>query len=181
MNSNVFFGVIAFVIWSTFSTWFYVNFIKEFDQVKKIALTDVPAYQLQEVDSSTTTGYLEIVTESSVPIKVTKRFTFNKNTTNLIHTTAIKQFTDSLQSVLTDKTFDISIIGQACDLGTEKHNYKLGMDRAKYVEQTLMSSNITWPQMTIKSEGETNPIVPNSSEKNRIKNRAVTIHITTKP
>ncbi|MFT6867954.1 MAG: outer membrane protein OmpA-like peptidoglycan-associated protein [Cyclobacteriaceae bacterium] len=177
MNINVFLGTISFVIWSTFSTWFYVNFIKVFDSSpQKEILMPVKAsknHLVSDEDRPT------VVVLS--PIQLSKTFTFHKNTADLIHVTAIKQFTDSIQTILSDRNISISITGYTCDLGSEAYNQNLGLERANYAAKALSQSSIKRPQMITSSEGESDPLVPNTSELNRIKNRRVTILINSKP
>ena len=38
MNTPINQGIVAFVIWSVFSTWYYVNYIREIDEVDEIAI-----------------------------------------------------------------------------------------------------------------------------------------------
>ena len=180
MNINVSLGILSFLIWSTFSTWLYVNYIKVYNPVVPKELVK-SAEQLNKFDSVADNATPKLVLEIPTPIKLSKVFTFHKNTTNLIRPAAIGRFTDSLQTVLKDRSVTVSITGHTCDLGKEAYNYQLSTKRANYVAKVLKASSITWPPTTIISQGESNPIVPNTSESNRIKNRRVTILIITKP
>jgi outer membrane protein OmpA-like peptidoglycan-associated protein len=168
MNNNVFLGIVCFVLWSIFSTWFYVNHIKEFNAPLQKELTTEPVKKTDPV------------VQALPEIELSKAFTFHKNTADLIHPEAIRQFTDSLRSALTDRTVSVSIIGHTCDLGTDDYNMKLGQKRADFVMKALKESNINWPQLTSTSKGESSPVVSNTSETNRIKNRRVTILINSK-
>jgi outer membrane protein OmpA-like peptidoglycan-associated protein len=179
MNTNVLLGTISFVIWSAFSTWLYVNYIKDFD--------DLPQNEQLMVQEEVSEAVVEVLAVDSAtvevlaPITLSKSFTFHKNTTDLMHAGAIKQYADSLETLLSDRTVSVNITGYTCNLGTEAYNQQLGLERANYVMTVLKQSNITWPDMTTSSKGETDPLVPNTSENNRIKNRRVTILINSKP
>jgi outer membrane protein OmpA-like peptidoglycan-associated protein len=179
MNINVVLGAISFVIWSAFSTWLYVTYIKDFDSIPQneqmmiLKEESEPVVEVSVVDSS---AVVELM-----PIALAKRFTFHINTTDLINDGAIKQYADSIQSLLNDRTVSVNITGHTCDLGTEAYNQQLGLNRANYVMTVLKQSSNTWPDMTTSSKGETEPLVPNTSETNRIKNRRVTILINSKP
>lgn len=181
MNINVTLGVISFVIWSTFSTWFYVNFIKDFERVPIEELADRYALLPTALETAANNDPPIPAVVPPVPFQISRNFTFYKNTTNLIHPVAIQQFVDSLQAALKDRTVSISVIGNTCDLGKENYNYNLGLERAEYVVKALKTSSNTWPEITISSQGESNPQAPNTSELNRIKNRRVSILITSTP
>lgn len=180
MNINVSLGILFFVIWSIFSTWLYVNHIRVIDSNVEKELVILSTAPPSAVDSVTIKRTPEVVSETLSPINLSKSFTFHKNTTALIRPVVIGQFIDSLGNTLNDRNVTVIVTGYACDLGKEAHNYNLGLDRANYVMKTLKASGITWPEMIIKSQGESNPIVPNTSEKSRIQNRRVNILITSK-
>ncbi|WP_193217755.1 MULTISPECIES: OmpA family protein [unclassified Imperialibacter] len=178
MNINVFLGVVSFAVWSTLSTWLYVNYIKVFDTDSQKELVMLPK-KAAEVTSMAAED--KSAAEVPMPIELTKTFTFHINTADMIHPGAVKQFADSLQPLLAGRKVDVSIMGYTCDLGTEAYNMKLGLSRANYVMTALKASTIDWPALTFTSQGEANPLVPNTSELNRIKNRRVTLLISSKP
>jgi outer membrane protein OmpA-like peptidoglycan-associated protein len=180
MNSNVALGILSFLVWSIFSTWLYVNFIRVNDPNEEKELFRLSAAPQGAVDSVTINSIPETVNETNSPIHLSKSFTFHKNTAVLIRPAVIGQFTDSLGNTLNDRNITVTVTGFACDLGKEAHNYNLGLDRANYIVKALKASGITLPEMTVKSQGESNPIVPNTSEKSRVQNRRVNILITSK-
>jgi outer membrane protein OmpA-like peptidoglycan-associated protein len=181
MNINVFLGALSFVIWSIFSTGLYVKYIKVFDPAPQKEAAMVTVKEGINTPFSAKDNEPKAVVEAPKPVTLSKSFTFHKNTAKLMYPGAIKQFTDSIQAILSGREVSVSITGHTCDLGSESYNFNLGLLRANYAIDALNESSINWPQMISKSKGESNPILPNTSEINRIKNRRVTILITTKP
>ena len=77
-------------------------------------------------------------------------------------------------SVLTE--FILSIQGHTCDLGGESYNIRLSRKRADAIRDYLINTcGLPPEQFQIKALGETQPLVPNTSEKNRHRNRRVVV------
>ncbi|MFB6454484.1 OmpA family protein [Chitinophaga sp. Hz27] len=87
-----------------------------------------------------------------------------------------KEQLDSVANILANyPDVNILIIGHTCDIGSATANLKVGEARAKAAAQYLISKGVAAGRIETKSEGDTNPLVPNTSEENRRKNRRVTI------
>lgn len=72
----------------------------------------------------------------------------------------------------------VTIVGHTDNVGTDDYNYGLGLTRANNVIIFLRDSiKIDMKLMSVKSEGEQQPIAPNNSESNKRKNRRVEIII----
>ena len=71
----------------------------------------------------------------------------------------------------------ITVTGHTCNLGQEATNVKLGLKRAEAMKQELISAGIPEQNIKTKSMGSKKPIVPNTTEKNRKKNRRVEISV----
>jgi outer membrane protein OmpA-like peptidoglycan-associated protein len=184
MNNNVVFGVLTFLLWSAFSTWYYVNYIKVFDpvEISSAAMDTVMKVPAEPMAAETTAkDSTMIVEEVLVPIEIARSFVFHKNTVDLINPANVQQFVDSLSKVINDRKVEATVIGYTCDLGTEQYNLTLGENRAELVAKILEASNIPIPTIETASKGEADPIVPNTSEENRVKNRRVTIVIKSQP
>ena len=70
------------------------------------------------------------------------------------------------------------IYGHTCDLGNEAVNERIGLGRAANAKAYLISKGIAESRiLSISSKRDTEPVVPNSSEENRKKNRRVVIII----
>jgi outer membrane protein OmpA-like peptidoglycan-associated protein len=69
------------------------------------------------------------------------------------------------------------IVGHTCDLGSRAGNLRLSKERAKSLHDFLVQKGI--PENRLKSRGvaDAEPVVPNTNEENRRKNRRVEIEI----
>lgn len=75
--------------------------------------------------------------------------------------------------------YKFSIEGYTCDLGSAAHNWELSRRRAYAVAEWLTSfSSLSPDQFEVKWFGESCPLVPNTNEANRRKNRSVVIRNT---
>lgn len=76
-----------------------------------------------------------------------------------------------------DKTLDISVEGH-CDIkGSDEYNQKLSEKRAKAVYDYFANGSIDASRMKMVGWGRTKPLVPNTSESGRAKNRRVEVLI----
>ncbi|MDY8135734.1 OmpA family protein [Aquimarina sp. 2201CG5-10] len=69
----------------------------------------------------------------------------------------------------------VQIVGHTDDKGPEDANLWFGQQRANNVRSYLISQGIISERIVATSKGETDPIVPNSSDENRSKNRRIEI------
>ncbi|HYB22069.1 MAG TPA: OmpA family protein [Thermodesulfobacteriota bacterium] len=65
----------------------------------------------------------------------------------------------------------IQIEGHTCDIGTNEYNLALGERRASSAKTYLEGLGVTSSRISTISYGEERPLVPNSDEANRSKNR----------
>lgn len=71
----------------------------------------------------------------------------------------------------------VDIVGHTCDIGTNKENEHIGMERARSVAAYLQSKGVAVHRMDLSSAGASNPVVSNSSAANRNLNRRVTVNV----
>ena len=71
----------------------------------------------------------------------------------------------------------ILITGHTCNVGTAKNNIILGRRRAMFVKNHMVNLGADPKRLLVESKGESMPIVPNTTEENRRKNRRVVIEI----
>lgn len=71
----------------------------------------------------------------------------------------------------------VEISAHTDDKGTDSYNLLLSQRRAKSVVDYLLQHNIPSDRMIAKGYGETKPIIPNTTDENRAKNRRVEIKI----
>ncbi len=179
MNRNVVLGIIAFVCWSAFSTWYYVTQIKDFeDQTMTVAVSK--PMEAEPVESKALKDTLVSETEvvPVIPFEVNRTVNFEKDSQVLINPASFSSFMDSIQITIGEQNANIQLTGYTCDLGTEKYNLVLGQQRADKIKKSLESKFPT-AKISTESKGESEPLKPNTSEANREANRRVNITITT--
>lgn len=91
---------------------------------------------------------------------------------------ASSQFHELLQQAQNWQKHQIVIQGHTDNVGDSLFNYKLGLDRAKAVEQILMNNGIPQNRIMVKSWGESRPIASNEYESGRQQNRRVGLLLT---
>lgn len=186
MNPNLILGVISFLIWSTFSSWYYVSYVKTFDEptvqpeiIEPAEEPDpIPVEEPSPVSETEATSEPEPLAQL-VRIESTLVFDLNAERTN--GTDVIDQIIDSLNMLPEQRSIDITINGFTCDLGTQAYNQELGQKRADIIASYFRQSIERQITIQASSQGENNPAVPNDSEENRSKNRRVTITIISQP
>lgn len=187
MNINVILGTISFVVWSIFSTWFYLNFVKNLESdtmVASVMEVEPPAPPIKEeivVEDAAVSSEIEeeapVEVEAPKPLSISENFTFELNSDEVIDKQALEAFIDEVKEAANGREIRIEITGHTCDLGSNAYNTKLGMKRANKVKNALSTSG--FDQIDVQSQGESNPMYPNDSDENRSKNRRVAISITT--
>ena len=65
----------------------------------------------------------------------------------------------------------LRVDGYTCDLGTREHNYELSLRRAKVVANYVRQNAKIPIKFEIYGHGEDDPLMPNTSERNRMVNR----------
>lgn len=71
--------------------------------------------------------------------------------------------------------FNITIIGNTCDLGNDTINDLKGLQRAENAKSYLVNKGISESRITVVSDGSTKPVVENSSIENRKLNRRIEV------
>ncbi|GHT74300.1 hypothetical protein FACS189456_5590 [Bacteroidia bacterium] len=90
-----------------------------------------------------------------------------------------KAFLDEKAVLILQHYPDVPIIieGHTCNTGTHAINILLSQERADVVKAYLVQKGIAANLMTTVSKAETEPLVPNTNEANRRKNRRVVVKI----
>lgn len=188
MNPNILWGTITFCAWATFSTWYYVNYIKDFEEPD---VTEIQQPEIEEVstesasvvteESPSTTEELieeEVPAPTLAPISISKTLLFDLNSSEL--NDGMAQLVAELKDMGRDDLI-ITIEGHACDIGTKEYNIKLSQARALGVAEYIKEGLPDIKEPKINFYGEGNPVFPNDSEANRRKNRRVTVTIKSQP
>ena len=72
----------------------------------------------------------------------------------------------------------VQIAGHTCNLGADAVNLQVGQRRADAAKAYLVEKGVAAHRITTVSKGETEPVVLNTSEKNRRKNRRILIVVS---
>ena len=178
MNANLSLGILSFMIWSAFSTWYYVTFIRQFDEGEKATIESEVGVVRNSPDITESLQVAEVKKEEVAPLDLSKNVLFEKNSIELVAPQEFERFSDSLIGQWADTRIQVNIVGYACDLGTENYNMALSKNRAEAVSEILGSR--TMEVLAVSHKGESEPLVQNTTESNRMKNRRVNLQFTTK-
>lgn len=96
---------------------------------------------------------------------------------------AVVEMNDEIQAYINDLTHYIKttpgrkviIWGHTCNLGDEAKNIELGMQRSEAMRKLLIKAGCPINRVMARSKGSSEPLVPNTSEENRRKNRRIEI------
>lgn len=98
------------------------------------------------------------------------------NDANAVLTHQQKKDLDRLAYLMTlFPSIEISCTGHTCDIGSDERNQTLGMKRAKAFANELIKRGVSPDRIECFSKGAKEPLAPNTSEKNREKNRRIEI------
>lgn len=178
MNVHVVFGALAFLLWSIFSSWYYTCKIKglciEKNEIIRVVEADIsePQIDVEEIDSDSSA----VVELPAISIE-SSEIQFHKNTTTVSNLDDATQFLSLLKSEISGREVSVSVVGHTCDLGTEQYNLNLGQQRAESFRSQLTKIGINPASLSFSSKGESEPLVPNTNEAARAKNRRVEITI----
>lgn len=182
MNRHLTQGFIAFIIWASFSTWYYVNYIKEWPEEVPIVTKESPIEnEVPSIEQSADAP--EEISDDPEPIVVPKvtltaEVLFLLNQSKLVPSKSLTDLSDSMTSLTESGPFAIRIEGHTCDLGPTDYNDSLALVRAQSVAAYLKPVIAEEMKLEILSFGETQPLVPNTNEQQRAKNRRVHITLT---
>ena len=105
---------------------------------------------------------------------ITINFAQNSDKTVYEENGKIKELSDMLKA---NPNQCLQITGHTCNWGTRRNNLRVGLRRANSVKAKLSTQGAPANQMITESKGEAEPLVPNTSEANRKKNRRVEIKV----
>lgn len=86
----------------------------------------------------------------------------------------VKQIASSLSA---DRATRVVLEGHTDDVGSERFNQKLGLDRARAVQSELEALGISADRLSTVSFGETRPVDPAKTSEARAKNRRVEVKV----
>lgn len=175
MNINLTLGAIVFLLWSTFSSWYYVCKIKGLCP-ESTTEVEIPA-EVESPDQPILEPVVEEIEETILqPISIIEdQIYFSKNSVDFLDTTYVEEFTSKITSDIEGRAVDISIVGYTCDLGRENYNHQLGLRRAEAMKSFLENRNMGNSTFQISSKGESE--AEPGTEERRQKDRKVSITI----
>jgi outer membrane protein OmpA-like peptidoglycan-associated protein len=161
-------GFIAFLIWSFFSMWLYVDILRPAAK-RPVITAPAPVSQNREADS-----LMKIY--ASMPRDLLIYFEFDKTKfINDPHTDSsiavFKEWLDKHPEAV------LSITGHTDFIGSPEYNMALGLERAKIIEKYLEGKGIPAAKMITSSRGEEQPIASHITGEGRAKNRRTEISI----
>jgi type IX secretion system PorP/SprF family membrane protein len=113
-----------------------------------------------------------LVTTEKYNIQLKEDFKFKFNDATL--TSEAKNYLNDLAIMLKQNPeLKIEVIGHTDDVGTEEANYTISEQRAKTVVEFLQDKGIDKSRIKYTAKGMSEPLVPNTNEENRTKNRRV--------
>ena len=129
-------------------------------------------------------NYGKIINEDAVltPIEVGAKITIN----SILFETASAELTENdkneLKNVINvlaqNKNIIVEISAHTDDVGSDGNNLKLSEARAQSVMDYLISKKVPTRMLTSKGYGESQPVVPNTSDASRAQNRRVEFRVS---
>lgn len=108
----------------------------------------------------------------AVAVRLARNFQYAFNDAGL--NDQAREFLEDLARLLRkDPAVHLEIVGHTDNVGSADANGRVAQDRARAVQQFLQQQGIAAERLRIVSKGATEPLVPNSSDENRARNRRV--------
>jgi len=165
-------GLLIFLIWATFSSYIYIE--KIWQEPVDPDLTSLEAVAEEAVMEESSDSIVEKA--QTIPSDFSVYFEFDKDEIipNSQNDAGFEAFIDYL---IFESDAVVEITGHADWLGAEDYNYRLGLRRANSVLVQFQKMGINDKNLSLKSEGELNPVADNNTAEGRAKNRRVEITI----
>ena len=127
---------------------------------------------IEETESENLNKFIPLIeTENQATIY----FPFNSTTKELDD--QVDDYLDQLALRIKQSGEKVLITGYTDDIGSSETNDKLGLRRAKKIRDILRAKGVNRSQIFTETKGESDPLVPNSSEQNRRKNRRTVVKV----
>ena len=186
MNSNILYGIIAFLVWSAFCSWHYTC------NIKGLCFGAEPSSMEQTIEPITSTSKAQAdlakpKSDSTIvqqkieipPVNITEdKISFLINSSEFSNPEYANKFILGLKNKIENKHVDIKIEGYTCDLGSELTNQKLGLERATAMKSLLIQNDISGSIIEIVSRGEITSNENTNEERQRNRKVIITIKST---
>ncbi len=104
-------------------------------------------------------------------------FAFNKSDISNEAKTVLDVIAASLLET-TNTSRTITVTGNTDAIGSERYNEKLGQDRADQAKAYLVSKGVAESRIVARTQGEKDPVAPNTTDNGRATNRRVLVMLT---
>lgn len=161
-------GLIAFIIWSLFSTWLFVAKLKPAME-EPVTLQTAPEPTVEVAEQP-------VQPVEPVPKDLTILFEFDKTvfTPDQQVEPGVAEFKAWVEK---HPEAVIQVTGHTDFVGTQQYNNELGLKRAQAVKNYLVSKGISGDKIAIDSRGEDQPAADNITSAGRAKNRRTEISV----
>ncbi|MDD3322314.1 MAG: OmpA family protein [Paludibacter sp.] len=138
-------------------------------EVKKdIVVAPVIIQNVAAVENVMKVDSLKIIKDLAQSISI--NFEENSDQVSIINNEKIRVISNMLK---VNPDLKLKIIGHTCNIGSHAANMKVGMKRAEAIKQKFIEQGVSESQLITQSKAYDVPLVPNTSEENRTKNRRV--------
>ena len=164
----LFTGFVAFVIWSFFSTWLFVDILRP--SLKKPEAVQIIPETTNHVADSLARIYALMPKDLVIP------YGFDK--TKFTPDPQLETILPEFKSWLDKYPGSMMLVTGYTDLvGTPEYNQTLGLERAQAVQKYLESKGFPSSRMIVTSRGEEDPVAGYITAEERAKNRRTVIAI----
>ena len=152
------------------------------DSIAKAQADSIAKAKADSISIAVDTTHMEAVINEVVRVELDSIITelnhnhckFNDSRLQLTHHQ--KKSIDRLAYLMTNfPSINIICIGHTCDIGTVEQNKAVGLQRAKAFAQELIDRGVDESRIECQTKWFSEPLVPNTSEKNREINRRVEV------
>ncbi len=165
-------GILAFVVWSGASTYWYLCKIKYL--CDEVVVAKVPEFiEEKEFEPIPEEPKAELIKNPGV---FTLRHEFDQ--LGFIKESTLEPFIEQMTTFLDQNANSkINITGYTDDRGLKEYNQILARKRANAARDFLMEHGIPDARIQVQAKGEDDPVTENSTEEGRALNRRTTIEI----
>jgi OOP family OmpA-OmpF porin len=161
-------GLIVFVIWSFFSTWLYTDVLRHAAR-KPVTVQTIPEPQNNVADS-----LAKIYALMPKDLMICFGFDKAKLTPDPQFESGLAEFKSWLDKY---PGSTLLVTGYTDLVGENDYNQKLGLERARAMQEYLESKGFPAPRMIVSSKGEEDPVAGYITAGERAKNRRTVISI----
>ena len=143
----------------------------QYDTVKTVTMMHDTVY-IRRIDT------VKVAGPAATPVVIGAiNFAFNKSDISPEAKTVLDVIAASLVEP-TNSSRTIVVTGNTDAIGSERYNEKLGQDRADQAKAYLVSKGVAESRVVARTQGEKDPVAPNTTDNGRATNRRVLVMLT---